>query len=242
MRTADRRSDPLPVRWGLGDALVGWMIAYSSAAILGGLVMALAGYADTPRDELPMTAIALTYPPLWLGFIGVPWLVTRVKGNGLIRDLHLRVAPRDLLAIPIGLLTQFPLVPLVSWPVLELTGKTAEDLGRSATELADKAATSTGGSILLILVVVIGAPIAEEIFFRGLLLRAFERRFGTVIAVIASSVIFGITHFQPLQFPALTVAGVVFALLAVRARRLGPAILAHMAFNGLTVVNLLWFA
>lgn len=242
MRTADRRSPQTPVRWGIGDALVGWMIAFSSAAVLGALLVTLAGHADTPPDERPMTIVALSYPPLWIGFIGVPWIVARLKGNGLIRDFRLGIAWKDLVAVPIGLVTQYPIVPLVSWPFVQLAGKTMDDLGQSATDLADKASASTLGSVLLVLIVVIGAPIAEEIFFRGLVLRAFERRFGTVVGVIASSVLFGATHFQPLQFPALTVAGAVFGVLAVRAGRLGPAILAHMAFNALTVANLLWFS
>lgn len=232
--------DP-PVRWGLGDALIGWILAYTSAAVLGALIITLAGHAKTPAEDLPMTVVALTYPPLWIGFVGVPWIVSRLKGNGLIRDFRLAVRPVDLVAVPIGLLTQFPIVPIVSWPFLRLAGRTMEDLGESATKLAEKAQASPTGVVLLVLIVVIGAPIAEEIFFRGLVLRAFERRWGTAMGVIASSVLFGITHFQPLQFPALTVAGLVFALLAVRSGRLGPAIIAHMAFNALTVVNLLWW-
>lgn len=230
-----------PVGWGLGDALVGWLIAYSSAAVLGALILTVSGHADTPRDDLPMVAVALTYPPLWIGFIGVPWIVSRLKGNGLVRDFRLRFRPSDLVGVPIGVITQFPIVPLVSWPFLELAGRTFEDLGESAVKLTEKAGESPLGVVLLIAIVVIGAPIAEEIFFRGLVLRAFEQRFGTTIAIIASSLIFGATHFQALQIPALTVAGAVFALLAVRFDRLGPAILAHMGFNALTVVNLLWF-
>jgi len=227
--------------WGLGDAAVGWLVAYSAAATIGALILALAGHADTKPDDLPMTMVALSYPPLWLGFVGIPVLVSHLKGRGAVRDFHLAVRLRDLAAIPVGLLTQFPLVPLVSWPFVVLAGKSMDDLGESATKLADRADGSTVGVVLLVLIVVIGAPIAEELFFRGLVLRAFEKRYGTTIAVIASSVVFGATHFQPLQFPALTVAGAVFALLAVRTDRLGPAILAHMAFNGLTVVNLVWF-
>jgi uncharacterized protein len=71
-------------------------------------------------------------------------------------------------------------------------------------------------------------------------LRAFERRLGTVAAVIASSAFFAATHGQPLQFPALFVAGILFAVLVLMTGRLGPAIIAHMAFNVTTVVLLLW--
>ena len=143
------------------------------------------------------------------------------------------------LGVVCGLAAQWVLVPLVSLPVLWLSGKDFDELAEPARELGDKA-TTPGGVVLLIVLVVIGAPIAEELFFRGLLLRALEKRFDTTVAVIVSSVVFGITHFQALQFPALTAAGVVFALLVVRTDRLGPAIVAHMAFNAATVSVLVW--
>lgn len=86
--------------------------------------------------------------------------------------------------------------------------------------------------------VIVIAPVVEELFFRGLLLGAMRGRWGTVIAVAGSAVVFGATHFQPLQFPALAVAGAVFATAAVRNGRLGPAVAAHAGFNATTFVAL----
>src|SRR3546814_13666279 len=63
-------------------------------------------------------------------------------------------------------------------------------------------------------------------------------RWGGAWAVAGSSVFFGATHFQPLQFPALTLAGAVFAVAALRARRLGPAVTTHAAFNATTFTTL----
>ena len=50
---------------------------------------------------------------------------------------------------------------------------------------------------------------------------------------------FGATHFQLLQLPGLVLAGALFGVLAYRSGRLGPAIVAHVAFNMVTVVSLL---
>ena len=90
--------------------------------------------------------------------------------------------------------------------------------------------------------VIVVAPVVEELFFRGLLLGEMQRRWGTAAAVAASSVVFGATHFQPLQFPGLTAAGAVFAIAAVRTRRLGPAIAVHAGFNATTFVALVFIA
>jgi membrane protease YdiL (CAAX protease family) len=50
--------------------------------------------------------------------------------------------------------------------------------------------------------------------------------------------VFGVTHFQLLQFPALVAFGAVLGFLALRTGRLGPSIVAHMAFNAVTVTAL----
>lgn len=229
-------------RWGLGDALVGWVLAYLGAGILGLGILRAAGYtAQQIQDQdVPLSMIALSNLPLWVGFVGAAVFAARVKGRGLVADFRARVAWPDLpTGVVAGVLAQLVLVPLLAWPVLVLSGKTLDDLERPARELSERA-TSTSGTVLFFLIVVVCAPIAEELFFRGLVLRAIEKRFGLPWAVAGSSLFFGATHFQPLQFLALSGAGAVFALVAVRADRLGAAIIAHMAFNAVTAISLVW--
>ena len=93
---------------------------------------------------------------------------------------------------------------------------------------------------MLVFLVVIGAPLAEEVFYRGLLLRSLRKRgLGTVAAVLISSAVFALSHFQAIQLPALFVFGLVAAMLAVKTGRLGPSIWAHVGFNLTSVVVLL---
>lgn len=231
-------------RWGLGDAVAAWFIAQVCAAI--GFSLLLVAFDSTRAQaadgDISLAFTALTFPPLWFGFVAVPIWAAATKGAGWVHDFRARIALIDLpIGLAAGAAAQIILVPLVSLPVLWLSGTDFEELGEPARELGARA-TSPGTVVLLFLMVGIGAPIAEEIMYRGLVLRSFEKRFGTTVAVIASSVVFGVVHFQLLQFPALAVAGLVFALLAVRFDRLGPAIVAHMAFNTVTVINIVWFA
>lgn len=231
-----------PTRWGMGDAIGGWLIAYVSASLLGALLYAAAGYTsqELKDGELPLSMIALGYPPLWLGFVGVPIWAAATKGNGWVRDFRARFKPRSLpFDAAVGVAAQLLLVPLVSLPMLWLTDTTTEELGRPARELSEKA-NGAGGILLFILIVGIGAPIAEELFFRGLVMRSMEKRFGLGWGVVGSSVVFGATHFQFLQFPALTCAGLVFAWLVVRSDSLWSGVVGHMTFNMVTVVSLVW--
>src|SRR5207248_894152 len=84
----------------------------------------------------------------------------------------------------------------------------------------------------------LGVPIVEELFFRGLVLRSLLRRWGPTASVIGSAVVFGVVHLELLQLPALVVLGLVLGVLVVRTGRLGPSIWAHGAFNAVTVVSL----
>ena len=52
--------------------------------------------------------------------------------------------------------------------------------------------------IMVFVTVGIGAPIAEEIFFRGLTQHSLIRRFGPLGGVRHSSAFFALTHFKPL--------------------------------------------
>ncbi|MCU1453990.1 MAG: Abortive infection protein [Acidimicrobiales bacterium] len=233
-------AEPEP-RWGIGDAVVGWVIALVSAALIGSLLLSAFGYSGVRARaaNLPLTMVALTTVPLWLGFIGAPFYAARVKGNGLVRDFRTRIAAIDVpLGLVVGALCQVILVPLISIPLLKLSHTPNDKLTAPARELAAKAHDNLG-IVLLTLVVVIGAPIAEELFFRGLLLRAVERRLGATWGVVISGVAFGLTHFQALQTPALIAFGMVLAWLVLRTGRLGTSVVAHMAFNAATVIYLL---
>jgi CAAX protease family protein len=228
-----------PPRWGLGDVVLGL-----AAAILGsGLTSALALVAsDTPADqadELPLAWLAVAQLGLWFGLLGAPWLAARLKGNGMRRDFGIAARWTDIpIGVACGMVAQLLIVGIVYLPIQLLTDVTAKDISEPAQNLTDRAAGPLG-VILLVAIVGLGAPIVEEIFYRGLAQRSLIRRFGPVWGIVLASVLFAATHLELLQFPALVAAGAVFGVLAYRFDRLGPAIAAHMVFNLTAVVALL---
>lgn len=225
----------------MGDAVAGWVIANVAAALIGAAILSVTGRTGdaAKATNLPLTLIAVLQIPLWLGYAGVPLFVARFKGRGLVQDFRLWIRSVDLpLGIAVGLASQFVLVPLLSAPMLRLLDKSTEDLNAVAKSLTDRA-TDPLGVVLLILVVAIAAPIIEELFFRGLVLRSIENRLGPAWAIVLSGLVFGATHFELLQLPALAGFGMVLGYVAWRTGRLGPSIVAHMAFNGVAVASLL---
>jgi membrane protease YdiL (CAAX protease family) len=228
-----------PVRWGFGDAIVGWIIGIVGGAIAYEFVLGLSGTDRDNADDLPIGWIAIAQLGLWFGLLGTPWLVSRFKGNGMRRDFGLTAKWVDL---PVGalwgLIGQFGILLVVYLPMSWLFNITRDEFSEPAQEMSDRA-TNPIGVVLLVLIVGVGAPVVEEIFYRGLVQRSLINRFGPVWGIGLASVIFGAVHFQGYQLPALALAGLLFGLLAYRAQRLGPAIFAHMVFNLAAVASLL---
>lgn len=218
-------------RWGLGDVAVG-LIPFALVALT-----LLGGDDDGADTEITIGALVANSVLLWLFLVGVPMFATRVKGRGPVRDLGLRFAPSDAGAFALGAAIQALVVPALYWPIFRLSDVSTDDVSSDARELVDSA--SGAGIAVLVLVVCVGAPFAEELFFRGLMLRALDRRWGVGVALVVSSVVFAASHLQGIQFPALLVFGAVAGVLAVRSGRLGPAIACHAGFNAWTVLQLL---
>jgi uncharacterized protein len=227
-----------PVRWGLTDVVVGLFVAQLTATVGGVLILVATGHTgEDGLDTAPLAVLFLLQLPLWLGYLGWTWFTSRTKGHGIGDDFGLHATARDaVVGLAAGIGTQMVLVPLLYIPILLLWSD--QDPGAVAQDLVDRAAGPLDAVVLVVLVVVC-APIIEEIFYRGLVLRSFENKLGTGWAVALSALLFGAIHLQLLQFPALALFGVVTALLTVRTRRLGPAIWAHVGFNATTVAVLL---
>jgi len=194
------------------------------------------------HNRIPMVVLLAVNLPLWAGFIGVPYLASRLRDLDWRRDMGWGMRPVDIpVGVGIGVLAQLVLVPLLYWPLSDVIDE--QDLEEPALNLIALADTPMAVAALL-LMVVIGAPLAEEIVFRGLLFRGIfdmERAHGLAlpVAVVASSAIFAASHLQLLQFPGLFLIGTVAALGYHRTGRLGTAIWIHLGFNATAVVAVL---
>lgn len=214
----------------LTDAAIGFLVGILASTFLGALVFTVVG----EDGQLAVTAASLL--GLWIGLLWSALRASRKRGTGSLReDFGLRVTWGDLvIGVLAGIGVQM-LVALMYAPFSELNS----ELSAPARSLAEQA-PDRAGLLALSAMVVIGAPLVEEIFFRGVLMGAL-RRLGTAVAVLVSAVAFAFVHFgQMLAMPAFVVLGVVLALLTVARGRLGPAIVTHATFNGITMAVLLF--
>lgn len=89
-----------------------------------------------------------------------------------------------------------------------------------------------GGSFLgAVVVAVIGAPLIEEIVFRGIVFRSLRRVSPPWVAILVSSVLFGLYHMNTVQIVYATLMGLVAGIIYEKSNNLLFPILVHVANN-----------
>jgi membrane protease YdiL (CAAX protease family) len=214
--------------WGIGDFFIA-AFAWFLLSVLAVSLLPRIDDKNQPVDLRAWSAVALISLP-WLGLAGWPLVATRWKGNGPVRDLRLRLNLRGAL-IGVG----FGLVGLVGAGILaavqeQVTGHGISARAVDAFDTVDKA--NPLPLLLFALLAGFGAPIVEEIAFRGLLFGALEKR-GTPIwgCVVITSVGFAVFHFEPERFFVLLPIAFALGLARARTGSTGSSIVAHMTVN-----------
>lgn len=120
--------------------------------------------------------------------------------------------------------------------LLSLVGETPAQAGFSfLAGAADPRVVALSGAFI-----VVGAPVTEELVWRGLVYGAIGRRLGRGAAIGLSSVLFGAFHgADPLAVPPILVLGLLLAMLRDRAGSALPGILSHVVFNAVGFALLL---
>ena len=247
MREEESSENPIPSRiieppgitelnpqlpWGVRHVIYGWLLGQVAVVLVVIAINAVDSGIDLDDPSLEITSILQA--ALWVGTLGIPVWLYLIKGVSW-KDFGWEFKKNDILpGLLIGLGTQIA-AGLLYLPLYVIFDDI--DVSEPARELVDKA---TGlGVFLLFLVVVVGAPVVEEIFYRGLTLKSFEKKMGGRLALVVSSLLFAVAHLQLIQFPALFLFGFVAAYLARKYDRLGRAVWAHVGFNATTVIALL---
>lgn len=207
------------------------------AGILGAIGILLSG-----GDEDGPALLVGSFVGLWIPLVGATLLASYAFGTrSPRRDVGLSIQASDLgLGVLVGVLG------LLAATGMQLLLSPFPDLTGTNTNFIADQASSTEGRIVVLLSTVIGAPIVEELFFRGLVQHALGR--ARTVAVVVQALVFGLIHFTPEE--GLGNVGIIlgvgsFALvlgLSVRRYgRLGPAMIGHAVFNAAAVVPILFF-
>lgn len=186
-----------------------------------------------------------------VGFVDVSAFIT-VVGNGILfvglmaykrigyRALfhparHSVAATMTLVTAPILLLVP-GLVLLAGWGnsiVVSLMPMNDDDVALLEAVMAP--------GVISVAFACVGAPVLEEMLFRGVVLRGFLRRYSRNFAILWSAALFAIAHLNLYQVSTALALGIVAGWLYERCRSLWPCILLHAAYNSfVTYEYYLW--
>lgn len=86
------------------------------------------------------------------------------------------------------------------------------------------------------------APILEELLFRGAIQGVLSNTLGKPwVAIVVSSLIFGVVHMNPAQIPFAFLLGMMFGWLYYRTGSLLPGIVGHVLNNSVAAVNMILY-
>ena len=197
------------------------------------------GHGSDVVSDIPMWVTALGVVAMWVAMLLVFHRARpetpHINGESLA---WFRVV--DLVGVPLGFLCQFVLVTAVTWPLQKLwpDSFSSDEVSKRATDLTN---TAPGAwKLLLILIVVVGAPIVEEIVYRQVVQQDLVKRWGRTVGIVATAAVFAAVHMQLVEFAGLFAFALVLGVTRQRTGRLGTSIVTHMAFNaaGLLMVIL----
>jgi membrane protease YdiL (CAAX protease family) len=233
---APRAPDFAPVRWGVGDAALVWVVALIGAALTQ------APFVDgrrIPDSQEAVATVASVAVQTALVLVILAY-ISRSRGRGsLATDFGLRVKARDGLWVLGGAAIALVATGLTV-PILELgdLSQDSQDVVR-IFERADglEAALFAFGVLVL-------APIGEEVLFRGVLLRGLQRRIPAAGAIFGAALAFGLVHVlldpgSGYGVPSFLLLGLVAGWRAVATGDLSQSVLLHAGFNLVAVVDIL---
>lgn len=210
----------------------GFMVAnFGLAALFAGLAQAGVSFDAINPIIFNTVASALVYA-LAIGLVlGVPWLIKR-RYKTTRQDLGLQRLPSwmDLVWAPAGLVTYFILTAIVA--VLAMSFLPFVDY----TQVQETGYAGISGQteyVLAFIMLVIVAPFAEELLFRGYLFGKLRKYTPLWVAILITSLLFAFVHFQWNVGLDVFALSIVLCLLRVVSGSLWPSILLHMMKNGI---------
>jgi uncharacterized protein len=228
----------IPIRWGLPDALVAWIVGIVAAVVAA--VPFIDADGRIPDDqEVVATLVLLAVQNV--AIIGTLAAIARYKGLGSLgRDFGLVFQAHDALWLlaGIGLAVAAGILVL---PITELAG--LEDSSQDVVQTFERSA-GVLEKVGVAAGVVLLAPLAEELLFRGVLLRSLLRRISPLAAVSVAAVIFSVVHVlgdlgTGYYVPAFLFLGLVSGWRAVATGRIGQSVCLHAGFNLLAAIQIL---
>jgi len=210
-------------------AFLGFMLAQALIIVLVEVLQKIGVPLDQIGDSVFQTiAGAVIYTLTLFIVIGVPWLVKKARTTKEELGMQRLPSLMDFVWVPAGAVVYLVLTAVVT--ALAMSFLTFVDYD----QVQDTGFTNMGAQseyILAFIMLVVIAPIAEELLFRGYLFGKLRKYAPLWISILITSVLFGIVHLAWNVGLDVFALSIVLCLLRVVSGSLWPSIMLHMLKN-----------
>jgi membrane protease YdiL (CAAX protease family) len=223
---------------GFGIAVLGFAGAMSLALIFQKVAAIVAADPQSTGVEVAGSI------GLWSGLLMATYVIAQ-RNNCTLRDLGVRAPTAREIGLGIGVaFVALMIETRVVYVLRELLPP--ENRGIGSNVFVEK--PSGAALVAMAIIVCIGAPIFEEIFFRGAVQPTLIRPLGVGPAIFTQALLFGCAHYQLsmtaqqaiVRIVAITIIGLFLGYLRYSTGRLGASMVTHATNN--TIVVLVAFA
>jgi membrane protease YdiL (CAAX protease family) len=209
--------------------LIGFFIAIAATFVLAGVVGVIYAAAGADLDDRSFIFVGTIIQDGAL--IAAAWFITADLGRPSARTFGLRSFRRSAFGwLAIAFVAYYVLAIVYALVFNPPEEELPKELG---------AEEGVGLAIATAILLIVVAPLAEEIFFRGFIYQAFRNSFGVWPGAILSGLVFGAIHFEFFKLVQLAILGVILALLFERTQSLWPPIMLHAINNTLAFIYLM---
>lgn len=221
--------------------LLGIFSTLCIGVVLAGVVVKLnPGWPDATAKLVSMIIITLSFQGaalLWIrNFLGQEKISWR-DAFGLNFGSPWRVIVLGIFAAIMVLPVAWSLQKLAAWL---MTSSSLHPEPQQVVQELQKSGVSPGQHIYLAIVALVGAPIAEEMLFRGIIYPTIKQAGYPKLALWGTSILFSLTHQNMPAFLALVFFAIILTLLYEETGNLLAPMVAHSFFNAANFVLLLW--
>ena len=222
------RKDFNPVGWSMLACFLLLLVCANLVALVEGFYQSIMmAFGAITEDEMMNSIMGNAWG--YLLYIGLGFLFLWLwKGKKFCVDTMFKRGRRMTVGDFFSLLSVFMMGQLLFSMLAQVQEAILNLFGLSAMEMLESA-TSTPDTFSMFLYAGFGAPIAEEIFCRGMILRPVEK-YGKRFAILMSAFFFGLLHGNVVQTPFAFVVGLVLGYVTVEYNILWAMVL-HMINN-----------
>ena len=221
--------EPADAQWGLAPVGLGLLALIPTALLVSSLALVL---------PLP-TATVLSAGALGIVQVGLVWLLAMRVWPPPFRLVGLKRSrqslPRTFGAVLIAIAASLGFAQLYTLAAMALGWDFL-----TPRNLPDDLLLPGAMSLISVIALAVWTPFAEELFFRGFVMRGLVHRWGSGPGLFLSAAIFAALHFSPALLLPVFVTGLLLGGLYRYTDSLWPPVAVHAAQNALAALTIIY--